>query len=320
MPTPAATRLLRQCTRRPDGLMLSRDHRYLADAAGIFRTLVRHGVLLKLSRGAFVEAEKYLPLPDWGRYNLDARAVGAAEGRILAGYSAAAVHGLWRYLPVPASHTIYRRSTGHRIRTGPALVELHAELPGHHRTTVDSQSVTTIERTIVDLTRVHGFGAGFVAACGALRAGRASIDGIRAHAQGRRGVTHLPLLLEHATPLVESALESIFLAQTVFFGGFEVIPQVEVEGESGRKYRVDFQVEGTDQFVELDGGGKYGSAEAEQRFVLAKEKTRSDELVRASVRMNRFGYRDVVGFHAYRGMLHRLELPPRPHLPPIHFP
>ena len=76
----------------------------------------------------------------------------------------------------------------------------------------------------------------------------------------------------------------------------------------------------TGVFVELDGGGKYGSAEAEQRFVLAKEKTRSDELVQASIRMNRFGYRDVVGVHAYRGMLHRLELPPRPHLPPIHFP
>lgn len=320
MSTPTTTRLLNRCIRRPDGLILSRDHRYLPDAAGIFRTLVNHGVLTKIGRGAFVETHRYRTLPDWQKFNLEARAVGATEGRVLAGYSAAAVHGLWRYLPVPPAHAIYRRSTGGRkISTGPTLVELHAELPEHHVETVDGQIVTTIERTIVDLTAVHGFGAGFVATCASLRSG-ISADQILTCAQRRRGMAHLPLILEHASPVLESALEAIFLGQTVFFGGFAVIPQVEVRGESGRKFRVDFQVEGTNQFIELDGGEKYGVEEAEQRFSLRKEKSRADELARAEVSLNRFGYRAVVQFHAYRTMLNRLGLPPKPNLPGIHLP
>lgn len=320
MSTPTTTKLLSRCIRRPDGLILSRDHRYLPDAAGIFRTLVNHGVLTRIGRGAFVETHRYRSLPGWKRFDLEARAVGATEGRVLAGYSAAAVHGLWRYLSVPPSHAIYRRSTGgRRISTGPTLVELHAELPDHHVTTVDGETVTTIERTIVDLTALHGFGAGFVATCAALRSDIPT-DGIGTCAQRRRGMAHLPLILEHATPVLESALEAIFLGQTVFFGGFDVIPQVEVPGENGRRYRVDFQVEGTNQFIELDGGEKYGADEAEQRFVLGKEKSRADELARAQVSLNRFGYRAVIEFHAYRKMLDRLGLPPKPNLPGIHVP
>lgn len=319
MPTPT-TRLLSQCTRRPDGLILSRDHRHLADAAGLFHTLVAHGTLTKLGRGAFVETDKYLARPNWERFDLEAKALGATKGRVLAGYSAAAAHGLWRYLPAPPSHALYRRSRGRSIRTGPPLVELHAALPSHHVTTVDGQAVTSVGRTIVDLTRLYGFGAGFVATCAALRANMAGAEEIRECARGRRGVSALRLILERATPLPESALEAIFLAQTVFFGDFQVIPQVEVRGEGGRRYRLDFQVEGTDQFIELDGGGKYGADEREQKFVLSKEKLRADELLRAGIRVNRFGYRDVVGFHAYRGMLRRLGLAPRPYLPPIHLP
>lgn len=319
MATFNTSRLLDRCIRRPDGLILSRDHTFLPDRDHVLRTLVKHRRIMRLGRGAYVETEKYRALADWQRFELAARAVGAVQGRVLAGYSAAAVHGLWRYISVPASHLIYRQSNGARIKTGPTLMELHTKLPDRDCVDLADLRVTGIDRTIVDLTRVHGFGAGFVAACSALRSDATTVDSLRKCAAGMQGVGHLPLILEHATGVVESALEAVFLAQVVFFGDFEVIPQpVVVAVAGGRRYRVDFQVKGSDQFVELDGGEKYGPSEKEQKFVLWKEKQRADELARAGVQPHRFRYQQVMSLEAYRGMLAVLGLLARPQLPPIH--
>lgn len=314
----STARLLDRCIRRPDGLILSRDHSFLPDRDHVLRTLVKHRWITRLGRGAYVETEKYRELADWQRFDLMARAVGAVRGRVLAGYSAASVHGLWRYASVPTTHMIHRRSNGTRIKTGPTLTELHAKLPDQEVIESDGLQVTSIARTIVDLTRLHGFGAGFVAACSALRSGTTTVDNIRECAAGVQGTAHVPLLLEHATGVVESALEAIFLAQVVFFGDFEVVPQPGVQGKSGRRYRVDFQVRGTSQYVELDGGEKYGASEKAQKFALWKEKERADDLARAGVQSHRFRYQQVMCLEAYREMLIRLGLEPRSQLPAIH--
>ncbi|MDO5670074.1 MAG: hypothetical protein Q4G50_08730 [Corynebacterium sp.] len=303
---------LARCTRRSDGLLLRNEQKHLPDASAVLRALERQKVIVRLERGVYVEAATYEELKPWERFDLQAKALGMASGRVLAGYSAAAAWGLWRYSVVPRQQMLYRRNGG-RPRRG--IKEIHhnlsdAEVTGTHF------NATTIERTIADLTRIHGFGAGFVAACSALRQKLVTREELAAYdTTGKEGLAHWALIVETATDAVESALEAAFLAQTVLFGDFTLIPQVSVRGKNGKVYVVDFQVEGTDKLMELDGRGKYGDSAQEQEFNLQKEKERSDNL---PTQPDRFGWKEVISLQAYRTMLHRLGLWHRWDLPQIH--
>ncbi|MFC6146760.1 hypothetical protein [Corynebacterium nasicanis] len=269
-------------------------------------------MIVRLERGVYVEAETYAALKPWQRFDLQAKALGLASGRVLAGYSAAAAWGLWRYCSVPRQQMLYRRNGG-RPRRG--IREIHhnladAEVTGTHF------RATTVPRTIADLTRIHGFGAGFVAACSALRQKLLTREALAAYdTTGKEGLAHWPLIVEKATDQVESALEAAFLAQAVFFGDFTLTPQVRVRGKNGTVFLVDFQVDGTDKLVELDGRGKYGDSAQEQEFNLQKEKDRADNL---PTQPERFGWSEVMSLRAYRSLLQRLGLEARRDLPQIH--
>lgn len=177
-----------------------------------------------------------------------------------------------------------------------------------------------MERTIVDLCSKHGFGAGFVAACSALRVRKTSVERLERYlASPLYGVGDLGLVLKHATGEVESPLEAIFLAQVVYFGDFQLSPQVLVIADDGREHRVDFGVKGSFYAIELDGNEKYGDVPNLQHFNLAKEKERADALTHGKIKISRFDYAAVMKGDAYRTMLRRLGLPPRAVLPVIHF-
>ena len=306
---------LARCVRRDDGLILRGDQKHLPDASNVLRVLESHRVITRLGRGIYAETGKYQALHTWERYDLQARALGETSRRILAGYSAAAVWGLWRYSHTPTRHAFYRPGGGAQKCTDRTLRQVFYVLrPGD--VTGEHLKATSIERTVVDLTRMNGFGAGFVAACSALRLELTTSDQLRAYdTTGKEGLAHWPLLVEKATGVVESALEAVFLAQSVFHGDFELIPQVPVRGRNGKRYVLDFGVAGTDEFVELDGRGKYGASISEQEFSLRKEKERADNL---PVQPERFGWAEVMDHRAYRRMLHKLGLVHRWDLPPIH--
>lgn len=305
---------LSRCNRRDDGLLLRKDQTHLPDISRILRVLVKNRVLRRLHAGTYVETEKYDALLPWHRYDLQARALGVSSGRILGGYSAAAAWGLWRYEPTPSQHEVYRPGGGRKPQ--PARVtQLFHRLPAAE-VTGTTMRATTVLRTLVDLTRLHGFGAGFVAACSALRQGLVTREQLASYdVTGMEGLAHWSLVVEKATGEVESALEAVFLAQSVFYGGFALIPQVPVRGKNGRNYAVDFRVEGTDIYVETDGRGKYGASISEQEFSLKKEKERADNL---PVSPERFGYDAVMSGKAYRTVL-RLAGRVNQVLPRIHW-
>jgi len=303
---------------RPDGLILRSDQTHLPDCNHVLRMLVKHREIRMLSRGAYARCSTIDELPPWGRFDLEARSVGSTRGRILAGYSAAAVHGLWRYQSVPGRHHIYRRSQGRRLTTGPRLTELHSRLLPEDTVMVDGLWCTSVDRTIADLVRVHGFGAGFVALCHALRLGLTSRENFGRFLGGEESSGDLRTLVNRATPAVESAMEAQFLAQSVFYGDFDLIPQYAVTVEDGTVYRVDFVVEGTIEGIELDGRGKYGSTDGEQHFSLEREKRRADAIRRAGVTTAHYSYHQVEKLHAYRATLARLGLPDRTEFPRIH--
>lgn len=306
---------LARCMRREDHLLLRSEQKHLPDASAVLRLLEKSGVLVRLFRGVYAEREHYDALKPWEQFDLQAKALGEASGRVLAGYSAAAVWGLWRYEPTPGLHELYRGKRGGK-KTRPGTRDVNytlspADITGHHL------QATTVLRTLVDLTRLHGFGAGFVAACSALRDDRITREELAAYdTTGREGLAHWPLVVEKATPEVESALEAAFLAQAVLFGDFVLIPQVSVRGHNGKTYVVDFQVEGTEKYVEVDGRGKYGASISEQEFNLKKEKERADNL---PFRPERFGWAEVMSLQAYRRMADQLGCWRRWDLPQIHW-
>lgn len=306
---------LHRCVRREDGLILRKEQKHLPDASNVLRTLVRRGHLVKLSRGAYLEASTLRELRPWERYDLEAKALGESTGRILAGYSAAAVWKLWRYEPTPVGHAVYRNGGGRKLAASPQVRQVHYTLAAKD-VTGRHLKATTVERTLVDLTRLHGFGAGFVAACSALRQGLVTRESLSDYdVRGKEGLAHWPRLVGKVTGQVQSALEAVFLAQSVFFGDFTLVPQVSVRGRNGRRYDVDFRVEGTERYVELDGRGKYGASASEQEFTLKKEKERADNLPP----LERFGWSEVMNMQAYRRMLHLLGLVHRWDLPRIHW-
>lgn len=171
---------LNRCVRRKDGLILRREQKHLPDASNVLRTLVGRGHLVRLSRGAYLEAAVLRGLQPWQRYDLEARALGEATGRVLAGYSAAAVWQLWRYEPTPAGHEVYRNGGGRKLAASPQFRQVHYTLAAKD-VTGRHLKATTVERTLVDLTRLHGFGAGFVAACSALRQKLVTRESLAAH-------------------------------------------------------------------------------------------------------------------------------------------
>lgn len=282
----------------------------------MIRRLERNGIVTRIGRGAYVETHRLQGLQPWEQFDLAAKAIAETTGRILGGYSAAAAWKMWRYDQTPAQHETYRNGGGARIIGPPVIHQMHYVLPVTDIVSHGAIRWTSVDRTILDLARLHGFGAGFVAACSALRQGITTLDSLRSLDVTRMsGLAHWPMIVEHATGTVQSALEAIFLAQAVFFGDFTLIPQPAVKGKNGRTYHPDFGVEGHPNLIELDGRGKYGGTGTEQEFHFGREKDRADNL---PVQPDRFSYSQVMRLHAYRSMLARLGLPPRAHLPPIH--
>ncbi|MDO5668408.1 MAG: hypothetical protein Q4G50_00195 [Corynebacterium sp.] len=320
MKTTYVRQLLDRCVIRADGLILRSDQLNMPDASNVMRMLIRHGAIVQIGRGAYVITQDYQRLRGWERFRLQAIGLGNRKGRILAGYSAAELHRLWTYDSVPQTHCLYRRANGARIKENGLVTsrELHFLIDDDNHLLLDGIQVTTVARTIVDLLRVHGFGAGFVAACCALRRHKITVADLESELEKTNARLPQELLLGNVTGVVESAQEAMFLAQVVFFGDFEVIPQVKVRGSDGTEYRVDFKVKGSTEYIELDGDEKYGADAQTQVKSLRKEKNRTHELAQEGVVPRSYNYRQVVKFHAYRGTLNALGLPPRLHLPMIH--
>jgi very-short-patch-repair endonuclease len=217
-------------------------------------------------------------------------AVANRAGCAVSGRSACVLHGL-PTLAVPALPELTPLGPARAGRRAP-LHSYAATLRPEGTTTWFGARVTTVARSVVDVARHDRFD-GIMAADAALRAGLvvpAQLDAAVADATGWPGVRTARSVVELASPLAESPLESITRLRLIE-DGFPPFEQQAViaDPELGTHYRADFLVWARRLVIEADGRLKY-TADA-----LWAEKAREARLRALGFRVERVIWSDVLG-------------------------
>lgn len=187
--------------------------------------------------------------------------------------SAAAIHGLPVLRKRLERVTVVRPgSNGQRTKYVHAR---RARLEPHEIDVVDGVTVTSMARTVADLSASLPFGEALAIADAALRRGLAR-DRIVARGKWRR---RIEMVIEHASPLAESAGESLSRALFIPSRLPQPVLQYRVFDARGRQVaRCDF---GWPQFRvvgEFDGDLKYSGMFGEPADVIRNEKHREGEI------------------------------------------
>lgn len=247
------------------------------------------------------EVERLLRSRDWQRvrhgvYQLDeprdrreahlrqcwAAVLVARSGSVIAGPSAALVHGL-ALVDLPALVHVVAGSC--RSAGGMNVVR--------RRTDVDSVDIgglplTSVSQTVVDCATVLGYEDAVVVADSALRHG---VDrrGLLELAETSRASARVRRVVEFADGRSESVGESLARVALAAAGLPAPLLQEEFVVRGGRRYRVDFYWPDQRTIGEFDGRVKYG----EDPGALWSEKRREDELRAEGYGFARFGAAQV---------------------------
>jgi hypothetical protein len=258
-------------------------------------TLVRRGKLVRAGYGMYVGAATARALegkPD-GAHVLRAAAAVARMGRgaVLSHRSAAVLHGIDLVGNVGDVTITGRPAAG---RKGSDGVHLYTTpLPPEHVTTKFGVPVTTVARTVVDLARTATFADGVVAADSAIRkrlTSKSELRAVLATSPRRRGAAQAARVVDFATGMSESALESI--ARVAF--DHEGLPAPEVQiwipAATGEAIgRVDFYWERHKTIAEVDGALKYDEDPSRARAQLRRDK----RLREAGYEVVHFSWQDI---------------------------
>ncbi|MGI8723070.1 MAG: type IV toxin-antitoxin system AbiEi family antitoxin domain-containing protein [Geodermatophilaceae bacterium] len=265
-----------------------------AIAAGVRRSdagyLLRRGAWQRVRRGFYAGATTGAGEVALVRISAALLATGS---RAVASHGSAAELlnlGLLREAdPAVAVLTVRPGTRGHRDLPG---IHVHrARLPSWHVTEMDGHPVTTVARTLVDLTRSLSLRDGVVAMDAALYSGRVRRDDLEevlADCRGWPWIRRAAAAVELADPAAESALESL---SRLFFRAHDIpAPQSQFTVLSGHRFvaRTDFWWEWARVAGEADGMGKY--------TVLADlqaEKLRQERLEALGIRVVRWTWDDI---------------------------
>lgn len=231
------------------------------------------------------------PIPEGNAATAAALAAAAAAlahpASVVSHRSAAVLLGLPLVTPV-GRPTVTVTDAGRACCRADICVHM-ASLCGDELDTWFGAAVTSAARTVVDLARNDGVGAGLVAADAALRAQLVTSQTLAIavrRAAGWPGVTLARQVVDLASPLSESPLESLTRLCLAVRGIPAPELQVEIRTE-GRLYRSDMLWRERRVIVEADGRVKY-SGDA-----LWTEKLRQERLERAGFRVVRVTWADV---------------------------
>lgn len=268
-----------------DGLILSRDIR-LAGERSRFFAAVRRQEYVAVRRGA------YLPSDAWERSSVDERyrfavvatAALADEDLLFSHHSAAAMLQLPWIGRWPAQvHVTTERESGGRSSSS---LRRHATGLPTFRTEVDGIAVTTLARTVADLSRCSRFAPAVAIADAAMRRDvsldRAALLTELDDVPLRHGSARARRVLEFADGAADRPGESLSRANMFLAGLPAPMIQQELVGASGMRWTVDFYWPSYRLIGEFDGRAKYedprfmGGRTAEQ--VLYDEKLREDDL------------------------------------------
>jgi len=243
------------------------------------RTLVRRGKIVRIGRGVYVRAATariFGSTPE-GEHVLRAAAavVQVGRGSVVSHQSAAVLHGV--DLIARPGHDVTMTGRPSRGRNGnPGLHVYTTPLPRDHVMFKVGLPVTTAARTVIDVARTMSFADGVVAADSAIRKGltsKSQLCAVLATCSGRRGVVQARLVVEFASGLAESVLESI--ARVAFAEQCLPVPRLQVwiataDGEVIG--RVDFYWEEYKTIAEVDGALKYEQDPSRARAQLRRDK------------------------------------------------
>jgi len=200
--------------------------------------------------------------------------VQAGRGAVLSHRSAAVLHGIDLIGSVGDVTITGRPATG---RKGGDGVHLYTTLlPPGHVTAKFGVPVTTVARTVIDLARTATFADGVVAADSAIRkrlTSKSQLRAVLATSPRRRGMAQAARVVDFATGMSESALESI--ARVSF--DHEGLPapelQIWIPAATGEVIgRVDFYWRKYRTIAEVDGALKYDDDPGRARAQLRRDK------------------------------------------------
>lgn len=305
---------------------------------GDVRALVAAGVWQRVRRGAYVDAA-YLEPPTEGASRPGARHLGARRralahvaaviagnrGRgadvVLSHESAALLWGLPLWRSPERVHLLVRERRS--VRAAPDVAGHRVSLGPEHLSSRAGVTITSLERTVLDLACQRSTVEGLVVADAALARGveRARLDEM-AHARAAaRGVTRAREVIALADGLAESPWESFTRLHAIAAGMPRPRLQVPIATRLGT-YRADMGWDEWRGLIEFDGQVKYGElADGDPARVVFEEKRRQDAIEEAGWRFRRVTSRD---FRDHRALHERMRslapaaerrhMVPRPHL------
>lgn len=279
----------------------------------------RRGTLERIRRGAYVDAESWIPLPPEARHRLQVEAAGAAAVRrpVFSHESAAVMWGIPIVGGLPARpQTIVRLGSG--LRSNRAVVRREAVLERQEVVEREGFRVTDLVRTSIDLAASRSFLSGVCAVEHVQFGGRYGIDAdviaeVIARRRPFRGVRRVDAVLAFAGAGSASPNESLCRVRFDELGFSQPIQQREYRGIDGRVYEVDFYWEEVDVIGETDGRVKYENP----RFLngrtpqqaLWDEKLREDELRSQSSGFLRLTWHDAWNRAGLIAKLNRAGIP-----------
>lgn len=279
--------------------------------------MLRRGELVRLRRGAFVPMAEWLARDDRERHILRIRAVLAdrQSPALVAGHSAAALHGLPVLRQFPSDVTLLRPHAGGG-KSEPGVVQTSAG--GLPNATVRIQGIeaTTLERTTIDMARVLDFPAAVATVDWVLKNGGLVLDDLTSALDSTRlraGRAHVVRVLEFAVAVSGSFGESMARA-VIHQLGFEP-PELQKEfvDAEGSMF-ADFFWPGVTGAAEFDGFVKFSNPEftgADPARAMWKEKLREDRLRKQVSSLSRLVWKHVEHPQLMAAELERAGIPRR---------
>ncbi len=183
-------------------------------AAGInhgrIRRLVQAGLLVRLARGCYAEAEQINRLAPWERHRAVAvaYALSCDDDSLLAGWSAVAAWRLRTLGPPPDRPVVVRpRSGGGSAPTSNAQI-LRIDVPAEHRVRVGTWGVVSRSWAALDVARMAPVPHALVVADSAVRGG-ADLHEALQHMAGLAGIARARFVAAVADGNAESSLETL---------------------------------------------------------------------------------------------------------------
>ena len=273
-------------------------------AAGVQRSdvafLVRRGAWERVRRGLYAEVGGDAVVRM-------AAALLATGGRAVASHgSAAELLELDLLRETNSAVSVLTVPPGARGHRDVPTIHVHrAGLPPRHMTESHGHPVTTVARTLVDLTRALSLRDGVVGMDAALHAGRVNreeLEEVLADCRGWPWIRRAASAVELADPAAESPLESL---SRLFFRDHDIPPpQTQVTLRSGNQFlaRTDFWWESRRVAGEADGLGKYATLAD-----LHAEKRRQERIEAQGIRVVRWTWDDIWRPAAARATAARLR-------------